>query len=126
MLASQSFRFLVVGFFIAVLDYIVYVSFLWSGFTVDAAKSIAFLTGCFCKHVAYKSWTFEAAVALRLVVLYAVSLSVNVGINQWMLQSFGNMSIGFELSFIIATACSASLNFVCMKFFIFRVLKEQN
>ena len=130
MSASQGLRFLVVGFSFVALDYIVYLSLLRLWFTVDVAKSIGFLTACFCAYVANKSWTFEAtggnAVATRFVVLYAVSMSVNVGINHYMLQNVGDMNTGFELSYIIATSCSATLNFVGMKFFVFQITKEQN
>ena len=130
MSASQGLRFLVVGFSFVALDYIVYLSLLRLWFTVDVAKSIGFLTASVFTHVVNKSWTFESTGVMRLqsdsVVLYAVSMSVNVSINHYMLQNVGDMNIGFELSYIIATSCSATLNFVGMKFFVFQIPKEQN
>ena len=75
MSASQGLRFLVVGFSVVALDYIVYLSLLRLWFTVDVAKSVRFLTASVFTYVVNKSWTFEStggnAVAIRFVVLYA-------------------------------------------------------
>jgi len=52
--------------------------------------------------------------------LYVTTLFVNISTNELSLSVFGGNSFGIGLSLFIATGLSALLNFVGMKYLVFR------
>jgi putative flippase GtrA len=92
---------------------------------VDMAKATAFLVGTLFAYFANRFWTFgqksKAPGSLwRFVVLYSSTLGANVLINALSLKLLADTAAAFHLAFLFATGVSASLNFLGMKFFVFK------
>ncbi|WP_204271600.1 GtrA family protein, partial [Escherichia coli] len=58
-------------------------------------------------------------VALRFVAVYLTTLLVNVGANTATVAVMGHDRIGLATAFLVATAISAALNFIGMKYLVF-------
>jgi putative flippase GtrA len=123
--------FLVVGGLTVLLDFLVYRGWVWTGLTgTDAAKALGFLTGTVFAYFANRAWTFGSArhaagSAPRFIVLYALTLGANVLVNAWMLAVCAGFAAAVEAAFLAATAVSATLNFIGMKFYVFRSAPAQ-
>ncbi|MES2356517.1 MAG: GtrA family protein [Pseudomonadota bacterium] len=118
--------FLVVGLLTVLIDFVFYRGFIWLGVTsVDVAKAIGFLVGTLFAYFANRIWTFghkshAAGSAWRFAVLYATTLGANVLVNAMALKLLADAIIAVPLAFLLATGVSASLNFLGMKFFVFK------
>lgn len=118
--------FLVVGSLTVLIDYLTYHSLAWGQLiAVDAAKGIGFTVGTVFAYFANRIWTFgqrrhAAGSAWRFALLYAVTLSANVVINALVLNSLIAQPGAVQFAFLIATALSATINFVGMKLFVFK------
>ncbi len=127
MISREIGLFLVVGSLTVLIDYCIYYSLLWENLvSVGVAKGIGFITGTLFSYFANRFWTFghkshAAGSAWRFSLLYAVTLSANIGINSLAVNLFNAISGSPQYAFLIATAVSASLNFVGMKSFVFKV-----
>jgi len=89
------------------------------------AKATGFLTGTLFAYFANRLWTFghtqhQSGSAWRFAVLYASTLGANVLINALALKLLADAMGSVQLAFLLATGVSASLNFVGMKFFVFK------
>jgi putative flippase GtrA len=132
MIKKELSVFLVVGISTVVVDYIFYqgmVALQWA--TIDIAKTFSFIVGTLYAYGANRFWTFshkEAAnnSALKFVLLYSVTLSANVLINSQLLEFLRNIDYEVQISFFFATGVSSTLNFIGMKFIIFKSIKEIN
>ncbi|MDB5775646.1 MAG: hypothetical protein JWP38_1779 [Herbaspirillum sp.] len=126
MIRRQIIVFLIVGSLTVLVDFSTYRTLLWSGLVdVGAAKACSFLTGTVFAYFVNKIWTFDQSrhapgSALRFALLYAVTLAVNVGLNVGVLRIAHGMSFAFNAAFLCATGASAVLNFIGMKFFVFK------
>jgi putative flippase GtrA len=117
--------FLLIGSLTVILDFIVY----WGAFEVASvpvglAKTVGFLAGTVFAYFANRAWTFghkshRGGSAFRFIVVYVLTLSVNVGVNGLCLALLQEQKWAMAAAFIIATGLSAVLNFVGMKFFVF-------
>ena len=113
--------FLVVGGLTILVDYLSY----WSLFEFDVlsvgpAKAAGFLCGTSFAYFANRRWTFgtkrhKPGGLRRFLVLYAGSFGANIIVNSLALNLLANM----HWAFLLATAISASINFLGMKFFVF-------
>ena len=115
--------FLIVGSLTVLVDYLVYRGVIWVG--VDVAKGIGFLTGTLFAFIANRFWTFghkshAPGSAWRFIFLYLSTLLVNVAVNALALKVMTDTMTAVRLAFLIATGVSASLNFLGMKFFVFK------
>ncbi|HDR9071801.1 GtrA family protein [Burkholderia vietnamiensis] len=116
--------FLVVGTLTVLVDFVSYRGMVRFGLLgVDIAKGISFLLGTTFAYFANRLWTFgrtahAPGTAWRFVVLYACTLAANVIINAAMLHLIDSFAV--PLAFLVATGVSASLNFIGMKWFVFR------
>ena len=115
--------FLIVGSLTVLVDYLVYRGVIWIG--VDLAKGIGFLTGTLFAFIANRFWTFghkshAPGSAWRFIFLYLSTLLVNVAVNALALKVMTDTMTAVRLAFLIATGVSASLNFLGMKFFVFK------
>jgi putative flippase GtrA len=116
-------KFLIVGSSTVVVDYVSYMSALLVGVNTPVAKTFGFLVGTTCAYFANRFWTFDAAKTEKSTVIpflsvYAVSLVVNVGVNQTLVSLF-SFPGSLTGAFIAATGISATMNFIGMKFFVF-------
>ena len=118
--------FLIVGALTVLVDFAIYRGLVWSVLLeTNVAKATGFLGGTLFAYFANRFWTFgqkphQAGSAWRFAVLYASTLATNVLINALILKLLINISTAVQLAFLFATAVSATLNFLGMKFFVFR------
>lgn len=130
MIKKELSVFLVVGISTVVVDYIFYrgmVVLQWT--TIDVAKAFGFIVGTLFAYVANRFWTFshkETAnnSVLKFALLYGVTLSANVLVNSQFLEFLKNVDYAVQLSFFFATGVSATLNFIGMKFIVFKPKTE--
>lgn len=126
MIRKEASIFLIVGTLTVVVDFFSYHLLLWLGVMYSIAKASGFIVGTVFAYFVNRYWTFghvEHAPnsMFRFVVLYAITLGANVLVNQGVLVLFGHSSVDVNFAFLIATTVSAVLNFIGMKFFVFKV-----
>lgn len=123
---GQLSRFLLVGSLTVLLDLAVYVALLRLNINVDIAKGGSFIAGTVFAYLANRHWTFAARGGwqrfVKFIVLYLSTLIVNVGINQAVLMYMKGWMPEFAVgsAFLLATAISATMNFIGMRFFVFQ------
>lgn len=125
MIKRQLKLFLLIGGATVLIDFLVYRVAIWLDWlTIDISKTIGFISGSIFAFIANKLWTFEyerrqLQSAVRFALLYLITLLINVWVNSTMLMLLPSSTITVEASFLVATAVSAALNFVGMKWFVF-------
>ncbi|MDD3287394.1 MAG: GtrA family protein [Alphaproteobacteria bacterium] len=118
--------FLIVGTLTVLVDFASYNLLLWLDILVSPAKAAGFITGTVFAYFANRFWTFghknniPGNSAFRFVLLYGATLCTNVLVNKSVLEILSGMTEAIDVAFVIATGVSAALNFVGMKFFVFR------
>lgn len=124
MLSLEVRRFLVVGTTTMFVDLAAYQLLLWVGAPVDPAKAMSFVAGALFAYLANRAYTFRAvhsaATFLRFWLVYLANLVINVAVNALVLWILAGIPGRIILAFGVATALSALLNFLGMKFFVFR------
>lgn len=118
--------FLIVGSLTVLVDFVIYRGFYSLGFVgVDLAKGIGFIAGTLFAFFANRIWTFGhknhvSGSIWRFLFLYSATLSANVLINALALEAFSKVVGVVQLAFLLATGVSATLNFIGMKWFVFK------
>ncbi|WP_071466499.1 GtrA family protein [Polynucleobacter asymbioticus] len=131
MIKRELIIFLIVGILTVAVDFATYSSLLWFECVgADLAKAIGFVTGTVFAYFANRFWTFggrahTSGSAARFILLYAFTLGANVWVNSILLKQFSLHSYAITLAFVFATAISAALNFLGMKFFVFKSPRSQ-
>jgi putative flippase GtrA len=128
MIKLEFAKFLVVGSLTVGFDFLVYLGLMSAAITTtDIAKLLGFLSGTIFAYVANRLWTFksqnEVAIASslwRFSLLYSLTLLVNVAVNSVFLGFLNGKSYQIQHAFLIATCLSALLNFLGMKYFVFK------
>lgn len=125
---AQLLRFLGVGITTVFVDFLVYKGLLiW--LIPSWAKGIGFLAGTFYAYHLNRTWTFsDSAVSVRkfarFMGVYGTNLPINIGVNSLILNLLPNsFSSRLGFAYVIATGTSALLNFLGMKFWVFRRLR---
>jgi len=119
-------RFLIVGILTVLIDFLSYRGLVGSGLmALDAAKALGFIVGTLFSYFANRFFTFGHKSHMpgsvrRFALLYVATLGVNVLINSLALKVLGNIVVAFQLAFLIATGVSSCLNFLGMKFLVFK------
>jgi putative flippase GtrA len=118
----QIMRFLVVGFVSVAVDLACYM-FLGTilFFATSLAKGLSYIAGMAVGFVGNKYWTFgsarrNASEPVTYVVLYVVTLAVNIGVNSAVLGITGWKAPAFLLATVVTTV----LNFLGMRLITFR------
>jgi putative flippase GtrA len=125
-LESEAGRFLLVGGTTVLIDFVIYLFLLFIvGLETEISKGIGFTGGALFAYFANREFTFNSPTKGFFVfslfwILYITTLTVNVSINEFSLSVFGVESFGIGLSLFIATGFSALLNYIGMKYMIFR------
>lgn len=124
--------FLMVGMLTALINYFVYRSFLIL-IGIDLSKAAGFIVGMIFGYFANRTWTFSYTEknignVFRFVVLYAISLCLDISTNRMALHfsdgwEIRNTSIEIYFAFFVATGASVFFNFIGMKWFVFRKRK---
>ncbi len=118
--------FLIVGFITVLVDFLSYRTLIRLEFiNINLSKAISFLTGSFFSYAANRFFTFKDNIYMplsfwRFTILYLSTLVLNVFINLLILNIFSNFKNSFKFAFLLATCASACLNFLGMKYFVFK------
>lgn len=122
---TQLLRFFMVGISSVLTDLLIYKTLLFF-LPISLAKGIGFLAGTLVSYQANRTWTFAAGSinfqqAIRFYSIYGTSLCINVAINALIITAFPHeSSLAVNLAFLLATAASATFNFLGMKYFVFK------
>ena len=121
-------RFLIVGGTTVLIDLIWYFILIYIGFDTSLSKGVSFSVGTVFAYFANRNYTFQSSMAgfLRFTVftlLYFSTLVVNVMSNEIVLKFTSHINGSLIISFLIATALSATLNFIGMKYIVFNAQK---
>ncbi len=125
MIRKEIIIFLIVGTTTVLVDFLSYKLLLWFGNGYNPAKAIGFITGTAFAYFANRAWTFghvehKPNSLGRFCLVYTLTLSANVLVNRLFLFTFEDWGQAVQIAFLIATGVSATLNFLGMKFFVFR------
>lgn len=133
-LKTQVVRFVVTGGLSAVVDFALYVLLLRLGFRdavilgipgVNVAKTISFIAGTTTAYLINRRWTFQAAASrarfVAVIVLYAMTYAVQVGINYLFYLKFQDQPWGVPAAFVIAQGTATVINFIVQRAWIFRL-----
>lgn len=126
-LKTQLFRFILTGGLSAVVDFGLYLLlFKVFGLPLNPAKAIGFIAGTTTAYLINRRWTFQAppsrARFIAVVLLYAVTFAVQVGIN-WVMYELISEGVWWRvpLAFVIAQGTATVINFIVQRAVIFRL-----
>lgn len=123
-------RFLVVGFTSVAIDYVSYRTLLALGLATASAKASSFIIGAIFGYFANRIFTFRVAKkwhwqeTAKFIAVYLFALMANVAANAGTIRMVGHSEIGIGIAFLIATAISATLNYLGMKRLVFITSKD--
>ena len=118
--------FLIIGINTVLIDYFIYIGLINLIFEKNFAKALGFISGTIFSYFANKIWTFgdiqsQSKSYIYFTILYGFTLSINVLVNISCIKLLASLGeISFTISFLIATTCSATINFIGMKKFVFK------
>jgi|LakMenEpi03Aug12_release.lakeMendotaPanAssembly.Ray.scaffolds.fasta_scaffold1185034_1 putative flippase GtrA len=121
--------FLIVGILTVLIDYLVYSLSRKLIINTTQAKAVGFISGTFFAFLVNRKLTFKNYDNIwvhlyKFLILYSVTLFINVTINKYLLNWLNDFHFKVQLSFLIATSISAIINFIGMKYFVF-IIKYQ-
>jgi putative flippase GtrA len=126
LLAKEIKYFIFIGILTVIIDYLSYLCMIFFELNISIAKTIGFVLGATFSFFSNRIITFRKNEKnhwqhlIRFILLNMVTLFINVYINYIILLSLNNNFLKIQLSFVFATAVSAILNFIGMKWLVFK------
>ena len=125
LLKNEINRFLLVGITTVIIDLSAYSFLLFLELDTYISKGISFNIGALFAFYANKNFTFKSNTKspfkfILFLILYLATLSVNVSLNEKILSYIGKSDMSLFIAFVIATAMSATINFLGMKYIVFK------
>lgn len=122
---QELIRFLFTGILAVATDFASYF-LLVEHYPTDVAKAVSFVLGSVIAFILNKIWTFESDAAItpaliQFALLYAMTFFANVAVNHVILVWLVDVRI---VGFLCATATSTVLNFIGMKFWVFKINEQ--
>jgi putative flippase GtrA len=130
MIKRELATFLVVGLLTVAIDFLAYHGLINIGLNINISKCIAFIAGTIFAYIANRLWTFnhgphKKGSLWRFILLYLLTLCANISVNAAVIELGDHSSLNIQISFLLATITSASLNFLGMKFFVFTKITNE-
>lgn len=109
-----------------VLAYGIYRGLVTGGLLIEVANGVAYFVGMLYGFFANKRLTFRngyvssAGEAMRYILLHTGTLLVNVSVNSIVLEYVESLPMGFLAAFLAAITVSTALNFMGLKYWVFK------
>ena len=102
----------------------------FAGATTGVAKGLGFTSGAVCSYIGNKNYTFKVSRqtfrrGTAFALLYIGSLLINISVNEVVIMAMYNeydssKVVALSAAFLVATAMSMTMNFLGLKFVVFR------